>query len=131
MEKERMRASQQGYPDPVNDTYEDTCQLYDKYETSYIEMPTMLIKEFLYFRRVVKHVIENYVAGKNASLKKTTSEMKFSPGHYLVVASHNQESLFNAIQVMKDNGLEKNCENVVFGQIYGMGEQISMPLGKK
>lgn len=57
--------------------------------------------------------------------------MKFSPGHYLVVASHNQESLFNAIQVMKDNGLEKNCENVVFGQIYGMGEQISMPLGKR
>ena len=31
---------------------------------------------------------------------------------------------------MRENGLGKNCENVVFGQIYGMGEQISMPLGK-
>ena len=30
MEKERLRASQQGYPDPVNDTYQDTCLLYDR-----------------------------------------------------------------------------------------------------
>jgi len=109
MEKERLRASQQGYPDPVNDTYQDTCLLYD---------------------RVVKHMIENFIAASDVSSENGgyKSNGAFSEGHYLVVASHNQESLFNAIGVMRDNGLGKNCENVVFGQIYGMGEQISMPL---
>ena len=73
-------------------------------------------------------MIENYVTGdSNAPGGK---DEKFSPGHYLVVASHNQESLFKAIKVLRDNGLERGCENVVFGQIYGMGEQISMPLGQ-
>ena len=31
MEKERMLANKNGYPDPVNDTYEDTCIMYDRY----------------------------------------------------------------------------------------------------
>ena len=30
MEKERKLANIHGYPDPVNDTYEDTCNMYDR-----------------------------------------------------------------------------------------------------
>ena len=97
MEKERHRASAMGYPDPVNDTYEDTGKMYDD---------------------VIKHFIQTLIASSGKQ-------------HHLVVASHNQQSLFNAIKVMKDNGIPKDTEQIVFGQIFGMGEQISMPLGEQ
>jgi len=94
MEKERAKAKAEGYPDPVNDSYEDTGKLYDE---------------------VIRYMMETLIKDDNKE-------------HYLVVASHNQESLFNAIEVMKRNKIEKASEKVVFGQIFGMGEQISMPL---
>ena len=30
LEKERKLAGQKGYPDPINDTYEDTGKMYDR-----------------------------------------------------------------------------------------------------
>eukprot|EP00095_Tigriopus_kingsejongensis_P004423 snap_masked-scaffold1224_size54636-processed-gene-0.6 protein:Tk04423 transcript:snap_masked-scaffold1224_size54636-processed-gene-0.6-mRNA-1 annotation:"probable proline dehydrogenase 2" len=46
---------------------------------------------------------------------------------YLVVASHNEESVRRASDLI---AAECPQANVVFGQIYGMGEQISMPLAR-
>ncbi|TRY70761.1 hypothetical protein TCAL_04874 [Tigriopus californicus] len=49
------------------------------------------------------------------------------PAGYLVVASHNETSVSRASEMITQKGL-KTTGSVVFGQIYGMGEQISMPL---
>lgn len=95
MEKERKRAKEMGYPDPVNDNYDATGKMYDS---------------------VINHLIQDLLA-------------KSSKNHHLVVATHNEKGLFNAIGTMMENGMENNNEKVVFGQIYGMGEQLSMPLG--
>ncbi len=49
---------------------------------------------------------------------------------YLIVATHNEKGVQHAVD--KLNSLENfnnSDERIVFAQIYGMGEQISMPLG--
>ena len=50
------------------------------------------------------------------------------PCGYLVVATHNEKGALHAGKRILGMG---KPENVVFGQIYGMAEQISMPLGKQ
>ena len=95
MEKERKRAKDLGYPDPVNDNYEATGQMYNN---------------------CINHIISDLL---NKSPKK----------HHLVVATHNEEGLSNAIGTMRENCMKNDNEKIVFGQIFGMGEQVSMPLG--
>lgn len=52
-----------------------------------------------------------------------------NPRGYFVVASHNEVSATKAAARAVEAGLA-GSGNIVFGQIYGMGENISMPLGK-
>ena len=52
-----------------------------------------------------------------------------NPRGYFVVASHNEASATRAAERAVKAGLA-GSGNVVFGQIYGMGENISMPLGE-
>lgn len=64
------------------------------------------------YDHVINHMIE-YISQDQAG--------------YLVVASHNETSVSKASELITQKGL-KTTGSVVFGQIYGMGEQISMPL---
>ena len=92
MEKERKLAAKMNYPDPVNDTYEDTGKMYDS---------------------VISHLLQ----------KALTDDM------YLVIASHNEKSVQNAVSQLANAVDTIGYNKVVFAQIYGMGEQITMPLG--
>lgn len=52
---------------------------------------------------------------------------------YVVVATHNEKSVLEAASRLKSlQGQEKQIKSgdIVFAQIYGMGEQITMPLGE-
>lgn len=49
---------------------------------------------------------------------------------YLVIATHNESSARRAADAVREIGIGNISNRVVFGQIYGMAEQITMPLGK-
>ena len=63
----------------------------------------------------------------NAVIDFLTDEASKDRDIYIVVATHNDSGAYHAVERIK----EKNLANgkFVFGQIYGMGEQLSMPLG--
>ena len=86
MEKEKKLANLHDYPDPINDTYEATGEMYLK---------------------VISYLLEK-------------------PEIYAVVATHNETAVGEIVELLKKR-IESNT--IVFGQIYGMGEQITMPLG--
>ena len=46
------------------------------------------------------------------------------------MATHNEDTVRHAVSRMQQLGLDPTAGHVVFAQIYGMAEQISMPLGK-
>ncbi|PSN43473.1 Hydroxyproline dehydrogenase [Blattella germanica] len=48
----------------------------------------------------------------------------------LIMATHNEESVRQSILRMQALGLDPKAGHVVFAQIYGMAEQISMPLAQ-
>ena len=89
LEKERKLAQSQGYPDPVNDTYQATGEMYQK-------------------------VIEFLLERSNG---------------YTVIATHNEDAVGKIAQKLRNDEKERQGK-FVFAQIYGMGEQITMPLGK-
>jgi len=93
MEKERKLAKMHGYPDPVNDTYEDTCAMYDR------------VAEYM-----MTHIAK---VGNRCNI---------------VLGTHNEQSVMNAASKLTDLGLDPSSGQVVFGQIYGMADQISVPL---
>lgn len=47
----------------------------------------------------------------------------------VMVATHNEESVVQATQKATRLGLDTRGGNVVFAQVYGMAENISVPLG--
>ena len=46
----------------------------------------------------------------------------------IVLGTHNEQSVLNAAQKMLQLGIKPESRQVVFGQIYGMADQISVPL---
>ena len=46
----------------------------------------------------------------------------------IVLGTHNESSALIAAQTMLDLGIDPRSRQVVFGQIYGMADQISVPL---
>ncbi|XP_063871433.1 hydroxyproline dehydrogenase-like [Scylla paramamosain] len=102
MERERAWAAEQGHPDPVNDTYEDTCTVYN---------------------RMVRVMLEEVArAGAAAKLQGTASSRA------VMVATHNEESVVRAAELVGRLGLDPQGGDVVFAQVYGMAENISVPL---
>jgi hypothetical protein len=56
---------------------------------------------------------------------------KVGPDRSLVImATHNEETVRHAASRLLELGLDPRAGHVVFAQIYGMAEQISMPLGE-
>jgi proline dehydrogenase len=47
------------------------------------------------------------------------------------IASHNEFSTFKTVELMKQHGIKENDEKVWFGQLYGMGDNISFNLASK
>ena len=82
-------AKENGYPDPVNDTYEATGEMYQK--------------------------VVSYLISRDFS--------------YVVVATHNEQAVEKVVE--KARKVDEKDVEIVFAQIYGMGEQITMPLGKE
>ena len=48
----------------------------------------------------------------------------------MVVASHNQETVEQALQTMHELGIQRESGAVCFGQILGMGDHLTYPLAK-
>ena len=94
LEKERKLSKSLNYPDPVNDTYEDTGKMYGK---------------------VISYLL-------NKAIKDDL---------YMVIATHNEAAVQNAVIELSNTSDTIGYNKVVFAQIYGMGEQITMPLGKE
>ncbi|CAG0915950.1 unnamed protein product [Notodromas monacha] len=102
MDQERARAKALGYEDPINPSYEATNQMYHK----------CLLE-------VVKRA------------KEFKMTLKGKPNRVaIMVASHNEESIRFAVQQMKEFDILPSDKIVCFGQLYGMCDQVSFPLGQ-
>ncbi|XP_017029990.1 proline dehydrogenase 1, mitochondrial isoform X4 [Drosophila kikkawai] len=101
MDQERARAQALGYPDPVNPTFEATTAMYHK-----------TLSECL--RRI--------------KLMKDSSEDARKIG--IMVASHNEDTVRFAIQQMKEIGISPEDKVICFGQLLGMCDYITFPLGQ-
>lgn len=54
------------------------------------------------------------------------------PHSYIVIATHNEQAVDALVtQFKKGPFVSDNNSEIAFAQIYGMGEQITMPLGNK
>ena len=58
---------------------------------------------------------------------KVISYLLNKPDIYAVVATHNEKAVADIVEMLKR---KTEFNTIVFGQIYGMGEQITMPLGE-
>ena len=68
------------------------------------------------YNRVVDHMMD--------TIASNITEDKCN----IVVATHNEAGALYAASKMLQNGIPPDSGHVVFGQIYGMAEQISIPL---
>ncbi|XP_070496107.1 proline dehydrogenase 1, mitochondrial [Chironomus tepperi] len=101
MDQERARASALGYEDPINPNYEATTDMYHKTLTECL--------------RRIKHL-------KNAG----ADPKKIA----IMVASHNEDTVRYAIDKMKEIGISPEDKVICFGQLLGMCDYITMPLGQ-
>ncbi|KAM8720036.1 hypothetical protein ACLKA7_006142 [Drosophila subpalustris] len=101
MDQERARASALGYADPVNPNYEATTDMYHK-----------TLAECLRRIKVLKDV------GDDAR--------KIG----IMVASHNEDTVRFAIENMKSIGISPEDKVICFGQLLGMCDYITFPLGQ-
>ncbi|KAM6165753.1 proline dehydrogenase 1, mitochondrial [Erethizon dorsatum] len=94
MDQERARASEIGYEDPINPTYEATNTMY---------------------HRCLNYVLE---------------ELKHNSKAKVMVASHNEDTVRFTLRRMEELDLHPADHQVYFGQLLGMCDQISFPLGQ-
>lgn len=92
MEKERERAQQLGYPDPICKDKEATDKNFDT---------------------VQRYMFDNI------------KDMAIFCG------THNEESSYLLMEMMKERNIDKKDPRVWFGQLYGMSDNISYNLGKE
>jgi proline dehydrogenase len=101
MEQERARAAAIGYEDPINPNFDATTEMYHKTLTECL-------------RRVKK-------------LKDAKQDPKKIA---IMVASHNEDTVRFAIEKMKEIGISPEDKVICFGQLLGMCDYITMPLGE-
>ncbi|KAF2900805.1 hypothetical protein ILUMI_05344 [Ignelater luminosus] len=101
IEQERARAAALGYPDPTNPNFEATSEMYHKTLTECL-------------RRI-------------KDLKDKGDDMKKIA---IMVASHNEDTVRFAIQKMNEIGVLPEDKVICFGQLLGMCDYITFPLGQ-
>eukprot|EP00095_Tigriopus_kingsejongensis_P007525 maker-scaffold103_size370364-snap-gene-2.26 protein:Tk07525 transcript:maker-scaffold103_size370364-snap-gene-2.26-mRNA-1 annotation:"proline dehydrogenase isoform 2" len=102
MEQERERARTLGYEDPINPTYEATSDMY--------------------------HRCLNECMRRMSELKQRGDGLEEMIG--IMVASHNGDTIRYAIQRMEELGIKPEDRLICFGQLLGMCDNISFPLGQ-
>jgi len=100
MEQERQRAADVGYPDPINDNFEATTEMYHKC----MEEGMLRIKKF--------------------KAKGETDRIN------LMAATHNEDTVRFVIKKMKEHGIKRKDRVICFGQLFGMCDQVTFPLGQ-
>jgi len=98
--EERERARVLSYPDPINVDFEATTDMYHK-----------CLVECMYRMR---------------HLKQTGKPKKLG----IMVASHNEDTVRFAIEKMKQLDIKPEDKVICFGQLLGMCDQLSFPLGQ-
>lgn len=101
IEQERARAAALGYEDPTNPSFEATTEMYHK-----------TLTECLRRIRLLKDA--------NVDPKKIA----------IMVASHNEDTVRFAIEQMKEIGIHPEDKVICFGQLLGMCDYITFPLGQ-
>ncbi|XP_059611661.1 proline dehydrogenase 1, mitochondrial isoform X2 [Phlebotomus argentipes] len=101
IEQERARAEALGYPDPTNPNFEATTEMYHKTLTECL-------------RRIKK-------------LKESGEDAKKIG---IMVASHNEDTVRFAIEKMNEIGILPEDKVICFGQLLGMCDYITFPLGQ-
>ncbi|XP_046680970.1 proline dehydrogenase 1, mitochondrial-like [Homalodisca vitripennis] len=100
IDQERERAAELNYPDPINPTYEATSESYHKTLTECLS--------------------------RIKALKDAGEPNKIA----IMVASHNEDTVRFAIDKMKEIGVLPQDKVICFGQLYGMCDFITFPLGQ-
>uniref|UniRef100_A0A1B6FBK2 Proline dehydrogenase n=1 Tax=Cuerna arida TaxID=1464854 RepID=A0A1B6FBK2_9HEMI len=101
IDQERARAAALGYPDPTNPTYEATSDMYHRTFTECL-------------RRI------------KALKDRGEPPQKIA----IMVASHNEDTVRFAIEKMKEIGVSPEDKVICFGQLLGMCDYITFPLGQ-
>ncbi|XP_054727685.1 proline dehydrogenase 1, mitochondrial isoform X4 [Anastrepha obliqua] len=101
MEQERERAASMNYPDPICPNYEATTDMYHKTLTECL--------------RRIKLLKDNGEDAKKIGI---------------MVASHNEDTVRFAIERMKEIGISPEDKVICFGQLLGMCDYITFPLGQ-
>ncbi|XP_067638840.1 proline dehydrogenase 1, mitochondrial isoform X1 [Eurosta solidaginis] len=101
MEQERERAASMNYPDPICPNFEATTESYHKTLTECL-------------RRI--------------KVLKDSGEDARKIG--IMVASHNEDTVRFAIESMKEIGISPEDKVICFGQLLGMCDYITFPLGQ-
>ncbi|XP_015515428.1 proline dehydrogenase 1, mitochondrial isoform X1 [Neodiprion lecontei] len=101
IEQERARAAAMGYPDPTNPSFEATTESYHK---TFMEC----------LRRMKQY------KDKGEDPKKIG----------IMVASHNENTVRFAIEKMKEIGISPEDKVICFGQLLGMCDYLTFPLGQ-
>jgi len=100
MEQERTRAETLSYPDPINDDFDATNEMYHRC-----------------LSECMKRIHDLKVAGETKRVG-------------VMVASHNEDTIRFAISKMKELNLSPEDKVICFGQLLGMCDQLSFPLGQ-
>ncbi|NXG80025.1 PROD dehydrogenase, partial [Baryphthengus martii] len=122
MEQERERAAQIGYEDPINPTYEKTNEMYHRLGTaSFFLLPHQTWAQAASpHSPVLSYRCLNYIL----------EEIKHHQKASVMVASHNEDTVKFTLRRMMELGIHPSEKKVCFGQLLGMCDQITFPLGQ-
>lgn len=102
IDQERDRAAKMGYADPINPSYEATTKMYHDTLTECLKRIKELQKD------------------QNGGCNRIG----------IMVASHNEDTVRFALSQMKEMGIDPEDKVICFGQLLGMCDFITFPLGK-
>merc|ERR1712106_660893 len=102
MEQERSRAEALSYADPINEDFDATSDMYHKCLTECMNR------------------IRDLKSQGQAKEKRVG----------IMVASHNEDTIRFAIKMMEELNIKPEDKVICFGQLLGMCDQLSFPLGQ-
>lgn len=123
MEQERARAQALGYPDPVNPSFEATTEMYHKTLTECLRRIKVNVGWSIVYSTFVPYSLYCLT-----QILKDSGEDAKKIG--IMVASHNEDTVRYAIEKMKEIGISPEDKVICFGQLLGMCDYITFPLGR-